>query len=72
LACPEEDLITGSPVITRSLLLRNAGTHGAVFEGAVQRVRAKVIAAMAIVMGLLPIMWSHGAGVDIMKGSPPR
>jgi Cu(I)/Ag(I) efflux system membrane protein CusA/SilA len=22
---------------------------------------------MAIIMGLLPIMWSHGAGADVMK-----
>ncbi len=22
---------------------------------------------MAILMGLLPIMWSHGAGADVMK-----
>jgi Cu(I)/Ag(I) efflux system membrane protein CusA/SilA len=26
-----------------------------------------VMTIMAILMGLLPIMWSHGAGADVMK-----
>ncbi|MCX5917261.1 MAG: CusA/CzcA family heavy metal efflux RND transporter [Deltaproteobacteria bacterium] len=36
-------------------------------EGAVKRVRPKMMTVMAIIMGLLPIMWSHGAGADVMK-----
>jgi Cu(I)/Ag(I) efflux system membrane protein CusA/SilA len=39
----------------------------AVREGAVKRVRPKMMTVMAIIMGLLPIMWSHGAGADVMK-----
>ena len=39
----------------------------AVIEGAVKRVRPKMMTVMAILMGLLPIMWSHGAGADVMK-----
>ncbi|MFN3476026.1 MAG: efflux RND transporter permease subunit, partial [Candidatus Methylomirabilales bacterium] len=39
----------------------------AIFEGAAQRVRPIVMTASAIMMGLLPIMWSHGAGADVMK-----
>jgi Cu(I)/Ag(I) efflux system membrane protein CusA/SilA len=39
----------------------------AVIEGAAQRLRPKMMAVMAILMGLLPIMWSHGAGADVMK-----
>ena len=39
----------------------------AVSEGAVKRVRPKMMTVMAIIMGLLPIMWSHGAGADVMK-----
>ncbi len=39
----------------------------AVMEGAVLRVRPKMMTVMAIVMGLLPIMWSSGAGSDVMK-----
>jgi Cu(I)/Ag(I) efflux system membrane protein CusA/SilA len=41
--------------------------RGAVSEGAVKRVRPKMMTVMAIIMGLLPIMWSHGAGADVMK-----
>ena len=41
--------------------------HEAIIEGAVQRIRPKVMTVMAILMGLLPIMWSHGAGADVMK-----
>ena len=39
----------------------------AIIEGAVKRIRPKVMTIMAILMGLLPIMWSHGAGADVMK-----
>src|SRR5688572_28371358 len=41
--------------------------HEAIIEGAVKRIRPKVMTIMAILMGLLPIMWSHGAGADMMK-----
>jgi Cu(I)/Ag(I) efflux system membrane protein CusA/SilA len=41
--------------------------HDAIMEGAVKRIRPKVMTVMAILMGLLPIMWSHGAGADVMK-----
>ena len=39
----------------------------AVLEGAVQRVRPKMMTVLAILMGLLPIMWSSGTGSDVMK-----
>jgi Cu(I)/Ag(I) efflux system membrane protein CusA/SilA len=41
--------------------------EAAVEEGAVQRVRPKMMTVMAILMGLLPIMWSAGTGSDVMK-----
>jgi Cu(I)/Ag(I) efflux system membrane protein CusA/SilA len=44
-----------------------ADLHEAIIEGAVKRIRPKVMTIMAILMGLLPIMWSHGAGADVMK-----
>jgi len=44
-----------------------ADLENAVMEGAVQRVRPKMMTVMAILMGLLPIMWSSGAGSDVMK-----
>ena len=39
----------------------------AVEDGAVKRIRPKMMTVMAILMGLLPIMWSHGSGADVMK-----
>jgi copper/silver efflux system protein len=39
----------------------------AVYDGAVKRVRPKVMTASVIIAGLLPIMWSHGTGADVMK-----
>ncbi|HBP88438.1 MAG TPA: CusA/CzcA family heavy metal efflux RND transporter, partial [Nitrospiraceae bacterium] len=39
----------------------------AVLEGAVLRVRPKLMTASAIILGLLPIMWSQGTGADVMK-----
>jgi Cu(I)/Ag(I) efflux system membrane protein CusA/SilA len=48
--------------------MRNLGDlQEAIIEGAVKRIRPKVMTIMAILMGLLPIMWSHGAGADVMK-----
>lgn len=41
--------------------------HDAVMEGAVHRVRPKLMTVMALFMGLIPIMWSVGAGADVMK-----
>ncbi len=39
----------------------------AIYHGAVKRVRPKAMTAAVIVAGLLPILWSHGAGADVMK-----
>jgi len=39
----------------------------AIIHGAVKRVRPKMMTVMAAFMGLLPIMWSHGSGADMMK-----
>jgi len=41
----------------------------AVKEGAVQRIRPKIMTVCAILFGLLPIMWSPvtQAGADVMK-----
>jgi len=43
--------------------------HQAVIEGAVGRVRPKIMTVCAILFGLLPIMWSPAmqAGADVMK-----
>lgn len=39
----------------------------AVIEGAVHRVRPKLMTVSALFVGLVPIMWSVGAGADVMK-----
>jgi len=36
-------------------------------EGAVQRVRPKAMTVAVIIAGLIPIMWSHGTGSEIMQ-----
>ncbi|MGI8965810.1 MAG: efflux RND transporter permease subunit, partial [Limisphaerales bacterium] len=43
--------------------------HNAVIEGAVQRIRPKIMTVCAILFGLMPIMWSPTtqAGADVMK-----
>jgi copper/silver efflux system protein len=39
----------------------------AVEYGAVERVRPKMMTVAAIMAGLLPILWSHGTGADVMQ-----
>ncbi len=38
-----------------------------IHHGAVKRVRPKIMTASVIIAGLVPIMWSNGAGADVMK-----
>ncbi len=44
-----------------------ADLHEAIVHGAVKRVRPKLMTVAAAFMGLMPIMWSTGAGSDVMK-----
>lgn len=39
----------------------------AIHHGAVKRIRPKIMTIAVIIAGLIPIMWSHGAGADVMK-----
>lgn len=41
--------------------------YEAVMEGAVERVRPKMMTVVAIMAGLLPIMWGTGTGSEVMK-----
>ncbi|WP_141701794.1 efflux RND transporter permease subunit, partial [Methyloceanibacter marginalis] len=41
--------------------------YDAIMTGAVERVRPKMMTVTAIMAGLLPIMWSHGAGAEVMQ-----
>jgi Cu(I)/Ag(I) efflux system membrane protein CusA/SilA len=44
-----------------------ADVFAAVREGAVERVRPKMMTVSAITLGLLPILWGHGTGASVMK-----
>jgi Cu(I)/Ag(I) efflux system membrane protein CusA/SilA len=44
-----------------------ADLHEAIMEGAVERVRPKMMTVVAIMAGLLPILWSTGTGSEVMR-----
>ncbi|MGE5336658.1 MAG: efflux RND transporter permease subunit [Gemmatimonadota bacterium] len=44
-----------------------ADLYSAVMQGAVERVRPKMMTVVAIMAGLLPIMWSTGTGSEVMR-----
>jgi len=41
--------------------------HDAIVEGAVLRLRPKMMTVATIVLGLLPVFWGHGAGASVMR-----
>jgi Cu(I)/Ag(I) efflux system membrane protein CusA/SilA len=41
--------------------------HAAIMVGAVERVRPKMMTVVAIMAGLLPILWSTGTGSEVMQ-----
>jgi len=41
--------------------------RAAIMAGAVERVRPKMMTVTAIIAGLLPILWSHGTGSELMQ-----
>ncbi|MBU1642403.1 efflux RND transporter permease subunit, partial [bacterium] len=41
--------------------------HEAIYEGAVQRLRPKLMTVFAILAGLLPIMYNHGVGSEVTQ-----
>jgi Cu(I)/Ag(I) efflux system membrane protein CusA/SilA len=41
--------------------------YAAIMAGAVERVRPKMMTVFAIMASLLPIMWSHGTGAEVMQ-----
>jgi Cu(I)/Ag(I) efflux system membrane protein CusA/SilA len=51
----------------RGALRTPVDLHAAIHHGAVKRVRPKAMTACVIIAGLTPILWSHGAGADVMK-----
>jgi len=47
--------------------LDRADLRAAIVEGAVERVRPKMMTVTAIMAGLLPILWSTGTGSEVMR-----
>jgi Cu(I)/Ag(I) efflux system membrane protein CusA/SilA len=44
-----------------------AELHGAIVEGALLRLRPKLMTVITIIVGLLPIMWGSGTGSEVMR-----
>jgi copper/silver efflux system protein len=44
-----------------------AGLRQAILQGAVKRLRPKLMTVACMLLGLLPILWSDGTGSDVMK-----
>ncbi len=53
--------------IQRGLLQTKEHLREAIVEGAAQRIRPKLMAVLTTMIGLVPVMWSTGAGADVMK-----
>ncbi len=47
--------------------MTDADLHAAVIEGAVQRLRPKLMTVTAVILSLAPILWETGIGSDVMK-----
>jgi Cu(I)/Ag(I) efflux system membrane protein CusA/SilA len=39
----------------------------AIVEGAAKRIRPKLMTVLTMMIGLIPVLWSHGTGADVMK-----
>jgi Cu(I)/Ag(I) efflux system membrane protein CusA/SilA len=50
-----------------ALPLTAQDVYAAIMEGAVERVRPKMMTVSAIMAGLLPILWSTGTGSEVMQ-----
>jgi copper/silver efflux system protein len=48
-------------------LLTNEDVEAAAIEGAVQRLRPKLMTVFAVLASLVPILWESGIGSDVMK-----
>jgi Cu(I)/Ag(I) efflux system membrane protein CusA/SilA len=56
----DKRLATGTP-------LKHEDIEAAVIEGAVQRLRPKLMTVTAVLASLMPILWESGIGSDVMK-----
>ncbi len=53
--------------VARGAMRTREDLRESIYEGAVKRVRPKVMTVACAFFGLVPIMWSTGAGADVMK-----
>jgi Cu(I)/Ag(I) efflux system membrane protein CusA/SilA len=53
--------------LARDAPMTEAGLLQAVIDGAVQRLRPKLMTVTAVVLSLAPILWETGIGSDVMK-----
>jgi Cu(I)/Ag(I) efflux system membrane protein CusA/SilA len=53
--------------LATGVALRHEDIEAAVIEGAVQRLRPKLMTVCAVLASLIPILWETGIGSDVMK-----
>jgi Cu(I)/Ag(I) efflux system membrane protein CusA/SilA len=53
--------------IASGVLLEHEDIEAATIEGAVQRLRPKLMTVTAVLASLIPILWESGIGADVMK-----
>jgi len=53
--------------VTENRAFTRHDLHAAIMEGAVERVRPKMMTVVAIMAGLIPILWSTGTGSEVMQ-----
>jgi len=53
--------------LTSGRPLSNADIEEAAIEGAVRRLRPKLMTVCAVLASLIPILWAKGIGLDVMK-----
>ena len=60
-------VLTGSHATLKRHLRQAKAIQEAIFEGAVMRVRPKLMTVLSTLIGLLPIMWLEGVGSEVMQ-----
>src|SRR5438034_11041268 len=53
--------------VASGIELRHEDIEAAVIEGAVHRLRPKLMTVCAVLASLIPILWATGIGSDVMK-----
>jgi Cu(I)/Ag(I) efflux system membrane protein CusA/SilA len=53
--------------VKKGLMRDEKDLRETIIEGAVHRIRPKLMTVLCLFIGLIPIMWSSGSGADVMK-----